>query len=96
MGWGVAAALAIVVVILLGFIWKTQYDLAHDFDYVLDQNGDEIVAVRAEVADRCSGTNPLDNPDCQEALDQLADVLRDFSRDLDNFSTTSPEPTTGQ
>ena len=76
-GWGVAAALAVAVVILLGLIWKMQYDLSHDLDYVLDQNGDQIMEVRAQIADQCSGPNPLASAECQASLDALADVLRD-------------------
>lgn len=93
-GWIVSGVLAIILVILLGLLLKQQYDLEHNLDYVLDRGGDKITAVRAEITETCTGESPLEQDRCQDSLERLSDILREFSDDLEYFTPTSTPTST--
>ncbi len=88
-GWIVAGVLAVVVVILLGVMWKWNYDREHDVGYVLDRGGSKIMEIRAEIAEKCQGEAPFEQADCQDSLEELSDILREFTDDLEDINNAS-------
>jgi hypothetical protein len=87
-GWIVSGVLAVVIVILLLMMWQ-QWDAdQRDLNTVLDEGQENIMDSRARIALLCNGPEGTRAPDCQDALEELADILRDFRDDLDNATTT--------
>ncbi len=91
--WAVAAVLGVIVIILLAVMAKGQHDREQDPDYVLDRGGSRIAEVRAEIAEKCEGADPYDQADCQDALEELSDVLGDFTEDLRRLNATTSTTT---
>lgn len=87
-GWIVAGVLAIVIVILLVMMWQ-QWDRGEqNLGAVLEEGQENLVDARAAIAQKCSGPQGTASPGCQDALDNLRDILEEFSEDLDTASTT--------
>lgn len=87
-GWIVSGVLAVVIAILLFMMWQ-QWDRGQkDLATVLDEGQENIMDSRARIAALCNGPQGTAAPACQDALDDLADILRDFRDDLDNATTT--------
>jgi hypothetical protein len=87
-GWIVAGVLAVVVVALGGILWNAAQTREKDLDEVLTEGYEDIAKVRAEVQIKCEGPARND-AECERALDELANILRDFGKDL-NEATTTP------
>ena len=82
--WMIAVVLFIALIIV-GYLWiNTRRDLAN----VLAENRGDIMTQRDEIAAKCIGAN-ADREACDEALDELADILREFSAELSVAATTT-------
>lgn len=90
--WAVAAVLGIVVIILLAIMAKGHYERENDPDFVLDRGGSQIAEVRKEIAEKCAGENPYEQKDCQDTLDELSDILTEFTEDLHRINAASTTP----
>ena len=91
--WTVAAVLGVIVIILVVVMAKGQHDRERDPDFVLDRGGSRIAEIRAEIAETCAGDKPYEQADCQDTLEELSDILKDFTDDLHRIneaSTTAP------
>lgn len=86
LGWTLAAVFAVVAVVLAGFLWYEMDRRAHDMAFILEEGKDRITDARAELARECEGSD-VDQASCQAALDELADILRDFSRNIEDART---------
>lgn len=89
-GWIIAGILAVVVVIMLFMMWN--HNNSKDLGNVLEEGRTSIIDMRAEIEKKCEGPQ-ANEQECQDALDDLAEVLEDFSEDVDKASTTSPTTT---
>ncbi len=87
-GWIVSGVLAVVIVVLLFMMWQQWDRKQKDLDTVLDNGQEQIMDQRARIAALCNGPQGMQAPACQDALDDLADVLREFRDDLDDATTT--------
>lgn len=85
-GWVVAGVLAVAVVLLAGIMWYQWEAKQNKLDNVLTEGYEEIATVRAEVQIQCQGPARND-AECERALNELAEILRDFGEDL---SETEP------
>ena len=82
--WMIAVVLFIALIIV-GYLWiNTRRDLAN----VLAENRGDIMTQRDEIAAKCIGAN-ADREACGEALDECADILREFSAELSVAATTT-------
>jgi hypothetical protein len=86
-GWIVAGVLTVVVVALGGILWNAAQTREKGLDEVLTEGYEDIAKVRAEVQIKCEGPARND-AECERALDELASILRDFGKDLDEATTT--------
>jgi hypothetical protein len=86
-GWIVAGVLTVVVVALGGVLWNAAQTREKGLDEVLTEGYEDIAKVRAEVQIKCEGPASSD-AECERALDELANILRDFGEDLNEASTT--------
>jgi len=89
-GWTVAGVLAIAVILLAGILWYQAENKQPTMDEVLSEGYEEIALVRAEMQIKCQGPERNDT-ECEEALEELAAILREFSEDLSDASTTPPD-----
>ncbi|HYD93164.1 MAG TPA: hypothetical protein VEB18_01750 [Candidatus Paceibacterota bacterium] len=92
-GWIIAALLAVVILVLLGMMWNDANN--KDLNQVLEEGRENLIDVRAEIEKKCEG--PEMNEDaCQDALEELADVLEEFREDVtaatSSATTTPPTP----
>lgn len=88
-GWVVAGILAVALVIMLFMMWDGAN--SKDLNNVLEEGRTSIIDMRAEIEKKCEGPEP-NEAECQDALDDLAEVLREFSKDVNDASTTPPTP----
>jgi hypothetical protein len=85
-GWMISTiVLAIVVVILLIMMWSN-WNSRHDLDTVLNNGSDNVAAMKAQIQTDCQGAN-ADQARCDADLNQLSDVLKEFSA---NLTTATP------
>lgn len=84
-GWIIAGLLAIVLIIVLVMMWNGSHN--KDLGNVLEEGRTNLIDVRAEIEKKCQGPE-MNQKDCQAALDDLEDVLKDFKKDV-NTATTS-------
>jgi hypothetical protein len=82
--WTVAGILAVLLIISLYFVMNPKKDLGT----VLQEGKEDISAQRDRIAESCNGTDEQSREDCQKELDELADILRDFSNDIRRATTT--------
>lgn len=85
--WTVAGILAVLLIIALFVILNPKKDLGT----VLQEGKDDITAQRARIAEVCSGPNAGSKSDCQDELDALSQLLRDFSNDIDQATSTAAQ-----
>lgn len=89
-GWKVATGiLAVLVLILLGMMWSSWNRNQHDLENVLEKGRDNIITMRAEVAMNCEGAK-ANEVKCEKSLSDLEDLLREFSKDIEQASSTVP------
>ncbi len=88
-GWIIAGILAIVVVIMLFMMWNDAN--TKDLGNVLEEGRTSIIDMRAEVEKKCQGPE-ANEAECQDALEELSEVLQEFSEDVNEASTTPPTP----
>ncbi|KND46995.1 MAG: hypothetical protein AB199_01005 [Parcubacteria bacterium C7867-004] len=88
LAWTVAGILAVLLVISVYFIMNPKRDL----DTVLQDGKEEIAAQRDEIRKNCANTDDLSKKRCQKDLDELADILKDFSKDITKASSTVTIP----
>jgi len=84
--WTVAGILAVLLLIALYFVMNPEKSL----DTVLQEGKEDISAQRDRIEESCSGTDAASQEKCQDDLDELADILRDFSKDIEKASSTAP------
>lgn len=89
LAWTVAGILAILLIIALYFVMNPKKGL----ETVLQEGKEDITQQRGRIAEACEGTN-ADQNDCKNELDELADILRDFSRDIDKATSTAATAST--
>ena len=86
MPWLIAGVLFIALIIV-GALW---INTSRDLENVLSENSRDIRSQRDEIADKCTGPN-ADKEACDDALTELADILREFSVALSTAATTSAQ-----
>lgn len=86
LAWAVAGILAIALIVALVALMNQEKDLAT----VLEEGREDITEQRDRIADACEGPDAESQERCQNELEELSDILRDFSRDLDRASSTAP------
>ncbi len=91
MSWIIAGILAIAVIALASIVWHQHQEKQKDIDHVLSEGYENIALVRAQMQIKCEGPARND-AECEEALEDLAEILRDFGQDLSQASTTETEP----
>lgn len=84
LAWTVAGILAVLLIIALYFVANPRKDL----QTVLEEGKEDITEQRDRIREVCEGTAANQN-DCQDELDDLAEILRDFSRDIDKATTSA-------
>lgn len=89
-GWIIAGILAVVVIIMLFMMWNDA-NSPDELSNVLEEGRTSIIDLRAEIEKKCQGPE-ANEAQCQDALDDLAEVLAEFSEDIEAASTTSPTP----
>lgn len=87
-GWIVAGVLA-VALIIMGVVMWGDWKRETDVGYVLKEGQEDIVRARSDIERECAADK--NSAGCQEALDELAELLREFGRDLDYATTTGEE-----
>ncbi|MBU2103546.1 hypothetical protein KKD81_00605 [Patescibacteria group bacterium] len=85
LAWTVAGILAVLLIISLFALLNPKKDLGT----VLQEGKEDITTQRARIAEVCSGPNAGSKSDCQDELDALSQLLRDFSADI-NKATSTP------
>lgn len=83
LAWTVAGILAVLLIIALYFVMNPKKDL----DTVLQEGKEDITEQRDRITEVCDGPEANEG-DCQNELDELADILRDFSKDIDKATST--------
>ncbi len=83
--WTVAAVLAVLLIIALGFWWNAKHDLAK----VLESGKQDITAQRDKIRADCALTDAASKAQCGQDLQDLADILREFSTNVAHATTTT-------
>jgi type II secretory pathway pseudopilin PulG len=84
--WIIAGVLAVLLLITLVLWINARNDLAS----VLQNGQQAITAERAQIQADCSGPN-MNKDLCSQDLSNLADLLREFSTEVANATTTPPQ-----
>lgn len=87
-GWILSGILGIIVVVLLIILMGYWNADDRELGNVLEQGEANLAEVRAEVGEKCTGPQGTNSTACQDALDELSDVLQEFSEDLETATTT--------
>jgi len=82
--WIIAGVLAVLLVIAVIFWMNAKKDL----DSVLQEGKEDITVIRDRIAVDCRATDTAAKERCQDHLEDLEDVLREFSEDIEE----APEP----
>jgi hypothetical protein len=90
--WIVAGVLGFIVLVLLIYIGSVSSN--DNLGSVLDEGRSTIGAERQEIRERCADN--INSSDCQEALEELTDILRAFNRDLTRAGVPAPEGTSSE
>lgn len=85
LAWTVAAILAALLVISL----VMQFSQPKDLGTVLQEGKEDVTAQRDRVAEACNGTDAASQADCKNELQELADILREFSRDITKATSSA-------
>ena len=87
--WGIAGVLAIIVVILLGVMAYRWYDeQPKDYGQVLQEGSEDITVIRDRIRMHCTATDEDSRARCADDLEDLGDILSEFSEDVANSTTT--------
>lgn len=90
--WIIAGVLAVLLVIAVVFWMSAQKDL----EAVLSEGREDITVLRDKIAVDCRATDTASKERCQDELADLADILREFSSDVDeaaeNEGTSGTDP----
>lgn len=81
LAWTVAGILAVLLVIALFFLMNPERSL----DQVLQDGKEDVTTQRERVSEACDGTSQAK---CNRELEDLANILRDFSRDINKATST--------
>ncbi|MBU1293103.1 hypothetical protein KJ819_03520 [Patescibacteria group bacterium] len=87
LAWSVAGILAVLLIIALFVIMNPKKDLGT----VLQEGKEDITAQRARIAEVCSGPNAGSKSDCQDELEVLSQLLRDFSNDINSATSSAAQ-----
>jgi hypothetical protein len=88
----IVAGILLVLLIIVGYLWiSTKADL----NTVLENGKQSIAAQRDQIAKDCQGPDANQNA-CQSDLAQLSDILKDFSANIQQASTTATSSATAQ
>jgi len=74
-------------IIIVGVLW---INTSRELESVLADNSSDIRSQRDEIMDKCTGPN-ADQEACDEALTDLANILREFSAELSVAATSSAQ-----
>lgn len=85
--WIVAGVLAILLVIAV-VLWV---NAKRDLDAVLTEGREDITQVRDRIAVDCRASDTASQERCQDHLEDLADILREFSEDIENAPQTGTQ-----
>lgn len=89
--WIIAGVLAVLLVIAVVFWMSAKKDL----DAVLTEGQEDITVLRDRIAVDCRATDQDSRERCQDHLEDLEDILVEFSEDVEEASetsTTTPTP----
>ncbi len=86
MPWILAGLLLLSLVVVSVLLLQTRRDLK---DVLAEGRGD-ITSQRDEIARKCTGDD-VNEDECNRALGELADILREFNADLTASATTTAE-----
>jgi len=86
LAWTVAGILAVLLVIALFFLMGERNDLGS----VLEEGREDITAQRDEIREACNSTDEASRARCNESLEELADILREFSLEIERATSTAP------
>lgn len=81
----IVAGVAVVLLVVVAWLWL---GAKRDLESVLADSKQDITSQRAVIAEKCTGPN-ADQDECDAALDEMADILRDFNANLETAATTS-------
>jgi len=84
LAWTVAGILAVLLAITLFFLMNPERNLGT----VLQEGKEDVSAQRDRVEEACNGTDTQSKARCQDELNELSDILRDFSRDINRATST--------
>lgn len=83
--WVIAGILAIGLIVALVALMNQQKDLGT----VLEEGREDLTEQRVRIAEACENEDVASQARCQDALDELSDILTDFSRDIDRATSTA-------
>ena len=81
----IIAGILFVLLIVVGYLW---YSNTHDLDNVLMEGSEDIGYWREQIAEHCRGPE-ADAEQCEEDMEELSDLIREFSADIDAAATTT-------
>ena len=84
--WLISGVLSIGIIIV-GVLW---INTSRELESVLADNSSDIRSQRDEIMDKCPGPNAAQEA-CDEALTDLANILREFSAELSVAATSSAQ-----
>jgi hypothetical protein len=87
LAWTVAGILAVLLVIALFFLANQPKDLTS----VLEEGREDLTEQRDRIAESCNGTDAASKEECQDRLEELSDILREFSRDIDKATSSAAQ-----
>lgn len=93
--WIIAGVLAVLLVIAVVFWMNAKKDL----DAVLMEGQEDITVIRDRIEADCHATDAASKERCEDHLEDLADILREFSEDVDEAAAeegTTTIPPTGE
>lgn len=86
--WIIAGILAVLLVIAVVFWMNAKKDL----EDVQRDGYTDIGAMRDLIALDCGKTDEKSTKLCAEHIDDLSEILKEFSKDLEDATTTAPAP----
>ncbi len=81
----IIAGILFVLLIVVGYLW---YSNTQDLDNVLQDGREDIGYYRDQIAEHCRGPE-ADEKQCAEDMEDLSDLLREFSEDIDAAATST-------
>ncbi len=84
--WTIAGILAVLLLIALYFVLNPKKDLGT----VLQEGQQDITAQRDKIRADCNSTDLDKKAACAADLQDLSDILREFSKDVAHATSTAP------